>query len=203
LKEGLPSESVQKTDMQTTVVKELEWFGKEWAKLVDTCHTINLTNCTAKADVEIDGVKLLENIPATGLLELEKFAAGLKELVATIPTLDPVKGFAADSNEGKGIYKAADAKRERTAKELYVLELSPATEKHPAQVSKESRDVVTGHVVTQEWSGMFTPSEKSAMLTRCEDLINAIKAAQARANNTEVTKVEIGAKAFSYILLGK
>jgi hypothetical protein len=200
LKEGAQQATEQQTEMQTTVVKELQWIGTEFGKLVDICHSINLTNCVAKADVVIDGVTVLSEIPATGLLELEKLIGSFKDLLTTVPTLDPVKGFKPDADEGKGIYKAQEQLRARTTKELYVLELSPATDKHPAQVSKETRDVLVGHVYTNEWSGMLTPAEKSTMLTRCEDLLTAIKSAQARANNTEVVSKKIGDSIVKYII---
>lgn len=200
VKEGIPDAKEQDTAMQTTVRKELAWFGSEFAKMVDLCHTINITNCEAKADVIIDGVVLLEKIPATGLLELEKLVTGFKELLTHVPTLDPVKGFKKDTAEGEGIYVAQPRMTARTMKEIYVLTLAAATDKHPAQASKETRDIITGHVNTHEWSGMLTPSEKSTILTRCEDLIMAIKSAQARANSTEAKSEKIGEKVVNHIL---
>lgn len=197
--EGAPDVTEQNTEMQTTVHKELAWIGVDFAKVLDLCHTINLTNCIAKADVSIGELKLLTDIPATGLLELEKYIVSFKELVEKVPTLDPVKGFTVDS-ANNGWYKAQDRVTSRTAKEPYVLTLAAATDKHPAQAVEKSRDVVTGNKHEQEWSGMLTPSEKSKMISRCEDLITAIKAAQSRANNTETKSAPIGDSIVKYLL---
>ena len=185
---------------QTTVRKELSWIGNDFANVLGVCNRINSTNCLAKADVIVDGTVLLKDIPATGLLELEKHIQTFKSLLEKIPTLDPVKNFKPDHDQGEDVYKAEPRVTSRTTKEFYPFVLVPATAQHPAQATKEVRDVIIGYKHETEWSGMLTPAEKSDLLSRCEDLVAAIKSAQARANNIDVVGEKIGQDIVKYIL---
>lgn len=187
-------------DLQTTVRRELAWIGKDFAKLLDICNQINSTNTVAKADVVVDGQVILKDIPATGLLELEKYITAFKSLIEKIPTLDPIKGFTSAGDQGADVYKASPRITSRTTKEQYPMVLAPATDKHPAQVQLLSRDIITGWKHESEWSGMLTPSEKSALISKCEDLANAIKAAQSRANSESVIGEKIGQQLVDFIL---
>ena len=130
---------------------------------------------------------LLENAPATALLELDKSAAKVHDIVSQIPTLEPGKNFVPDpSHEKSGMYRGRTETRTRTAKVQKPLVLAPATDKHAAQVQLISVDEPTGSIETQEWSGLITPSCKAAMLERAEKLQRAIKGALARANGVDV-----------------
>lgn len=176
-------------DIQTTVHRELKWIYPILTDYFDVCHQINVGNMSAKADIELeDGTILLRDVPATTLLELEKFLDKVKRLVSSIPTLDGAKGFTPDfgmSNEGD-IYKARPRTTITTKKVFVPLVLSPATDKHPAQVKESFEDKPWGEVTTHEWSALIPTSEKADMLNRVDVVIRAVKKARSKANEQEV-----------------
>lgn len=201
LEEGLQPTREEQLDLQSTVRTELEWIKGIWSKALDASYQIAEANTAARADVVLeDGTVLLTSVPATALLELEKRAQEIRELVAGIPTLDPAKGFAPDTNRGKFIYRAREDTKVRTKKTQQALVLYEATKEHPAQVKEISVDVPVGKIQTQEWSGLITPAEKADMLDRAEQLARAVKQARSRANGTEVDLAKtIGQKVLAYV----
>lgn len=192
-------------DLQTTVKRELDWITDHVTKALDVAHQVSVANTQAKADVVLEnGVTLLKSVPATSLLELEKRMNEIRELVAAIPTLDPVLGFSPATEEGIGIFVAREVVRTRTQKETIPIELSKATDKHPANVQLISKDVPIGTVKTQEWSSMLTTGEKGEMLDRVEILARAVKKARSRANelDVEVAGHKIGNTLLKYVFEG-
>ena len=90
---------VKAMSIQTTVQKELGWIKGHMAKALDASFQVAEANTKARADVVLEddaGTVLLKDVPATALLELEKRAVEIQQLVASIPTLDPAKGFTPD-----------------------------------------------------------------------------------------------------------
>lgn len=202
VEDGAPPVTEEQLDLQTTVKKELVWISDHITRSLDVSYQVAIANTTAKADVVLEGGEtLLKAVPATSLLELEKRVNEVRELVAAIPTLDPAKGFSLDKDRGADIFVARDSIRVRTKKIQEPLVLAPATDKHPAQVQLVSKDVASGNVKTQEWSGMLTTADKGDMLDRVEALARAIKKARARANETEIdpSANKIGKALLAYV----
>lgn len=204
--DGAPAVTEEQLGLQTTVEKELEWISEHISKALDVSHQICVANTTAKADIILeDGTILHKDIPATSLLELEGSMNQVRELIITIPTLDPARGFEPAPGRGPGIYVARDVIRNRTHKISKPLVLYPANEKHPAQVQLVTEDVVLGAVKTKEWSGLLTTADKGAMLNRVEVLVRAIKKARARANEIpiEVAGNKIGGSLLKFVFEAK
>jgi hypothetical protein len=198
---AVPSVENQST-LQTTVGQELKWIAEMIAKALDSEATIDVANTHARANVVLDnGVTLLENLPATQLLQLDKRLGELQQLVAHIPTLDPAKGFTLDPSRGAGIYQARPETKRRTRKEQVPLTLVAPTKEHPGQAVVISKDVEVGTITTQEWSGLITPATKADMLSRVEEVRRAVKQARARANDTVVDEVQVGKKVLDYLFL--
>ncbi len=194
-KEGAATVTESQSDIQTTVRKELNWLSPILAKSLDVAFQVAKANTGAKADVIIEGsdTPLLRDVPVTSLMELEKRGKEFRDLVLTIPTLDPAKGFSADPNKGAGIYAARPITAKRTKKVLKVLTLAQATDKHPAQAKEYTEDDPIGTITTLEWSSKITPAEKAAMLDRADQFIRAVKQARSRANDFTVDQtVKIG-----------
>lgn len=203
LTEGAPAVTEEQSNLQTSIPSELQWIAGIWSKALDGAYAIAEANTTARANVVLDddaATILLRDVPATALLELEKRATEIQELVAAIPTLDPAKGYQPDDARGRGIYRARDDVRMRTKKTQQALVLYDATKEHPAQVKEISVDVVVGEIRTQEWSGLITPAQKADMLGRAEQLTRALKSARSRANSVEVeTAPKIGQQLLSFV----
>jgi hypothetical protein len=199
-------ERAQESDLQTTVKKELEWITGMISPALDAAYQVELGNQVAKADVVLeDGTIVLKNVPATGLLELEKRCGELLTFAQAIPTLDPAKGFTLDPDRGLGIYKARETTTKRTTKKQRPITLYEATKEHPAQVQLISEDIATGAVTAQEWSGLITPAEKGEIIERAELLARAVKKARARANEVAIETVgnKIGATLLNYVFKGE
>lgn len=203
--EGKPPVTEGQSDIQTTVRKELEWIAPHLAKAMDAGYQVADANTKARADVVLDDdTVLLKGIPATCLLELEKrLSDWVLNLVKGIPTLDPAKGFQLDEKRGAGIYKARDVNKNRTKKDSKVIVLHPPTREHPAQTQLVAVDVPVGTISEQEWSGLISPSEKSAIIDRAEQLLRAVKRARSRANDQEVnTSLRLGKSLLAYVFDG-
>lgn len=84
------------------------------------------------------------------------------------------------------------------------LVLHPGTDKYPPQVQLITEDIPVGNYSINYFSGMISPWEKSQLIHRVDQVLEAIKKARARANDTEVTgTLKIGKRLFKYINDGK
>ncbi len=202
--EGLMSENTVESTLQSSIKEELDWIAPFLTKALDASLQVAEANTRAVADVVLEtGETLATNVPATALLELEKRVTEVKTLVEAIPTLDPAKGFQPDATHAKaafGVFRARDIRKPRTQKTKEVLELAPATDKHPRQVQVLDVDKPIGYTDEQEWSGLITPSVKADLLNRVEILFRAVKAARSRANDVAVDRSrQYGAALIGYV----
>lgn len=199
--EGTQSVTETQSDIQTNVDKELDWIQSHLVKALDASYQVAEANTVARADVILEDdaqTVLLENVPATALLELEKRVAEIAALVTAIPTLDPAKGFTKD--DSRGLYKAREVNKNRTQKQKKVFIKYEATKEHPAQTELLDQDVVIGTIQEQEWSGLITPAEKADLINRVEIVARAVRRARSRANDVEIdSKAKIGSKLLNYI----
>lgn len=201
-KEGATPIVEEQSDIQTTVRGELKWLAQHWAKAIDVARQVEEGNTLARADVVLDnGTVLLTGVPATALLELIQRADEIQALIASIPTLDPSKAFKEDPSRAPGIYKAREVNKTRTQKVQKHIVVVPPTDHHPAQVAVTSEDVPIGTILEQEWSGMLTPADKSAMLARAEELRRSTRSALQRANAVELTvEPTVGKEILEFVL---
>ncbi len=194
-------------DIQTTVKKELDWIKGHMAKMLDAGYQVAEANTQARADVILEdeaGTVLLKAVPATALLELEKRAVEIQQLVASIPTLDPAKGFQPDPQRGDGYFKARDVTKTRTKKDVKIIVKFAPTKEHPGQADTMNIDVPIGTVSEQEWSSLITVAEKAEMMDRAEMLVRAFKRARSRANDQEVDHgKKLGNKILGFVFEGK
>lgn len=199
--ENAQIETREQSDLNTTVKKELDWLSEILADSFDSSHHLAHVNTLNRADVIVNDLVFLKNVPATELLELKKRLEHLKDLISAIPTLDPAKGFTPDTAKGECVFVAREDIRTSTKKVKKVLVMAPATDKHPAQTQVYDADEPVGRLITKEWSGMITPAQKAKMLERIEDVIRAVVAARAKANAAQVPEGldKIGKKITDYL----
>lgn len=191
--------------LQSTVMQELKWLAGIWSKAINLSYAVQEGNTQARGDVVLDdGTVLIKNAPAAALLELDKRAGELQDLLNAVPTLDPAKAFELDPSRPAGEYKAREIRKERTKKIFSYIVMVPPTPEHPAQVKELMDDKVIGTVAEAEWSGLITPAQKADLLTRVEDVRRATKAALFRANAVEVTAApNVAGALFNYVLDGQ
>ncbi len=167
------------------------------AELFDITATKDWTNCSAKADVTVDGRVLLKEVPATYLLFLEKQLSDLHTFLSKMSELDPGADWNADP--GTGLFKTDPMTTQRTKKVQRPITLYEATEEHPAQTQLITEDVIAGQWLTIKYSGAIAPPRKKQLLARIEKLSNAVKFAREQANAIEATEKKLGREVFDYL----
>lgn len=190
------------TSLVKTVAEELRKTLDVTADAFDVSYQIDEANMQARADLTVDGVVIAENVPATFLLQLEKRLRELRAMFKEIPTFDPVRNWQADPGaDRKHVLRAEPVvtiRKQRTRKYNVMYD---ATKEHPAQIDVVEVDEPVGEIRAYDWTGMISPGKKAALLEQIDHLIEAVKAARARANAVEIDpKQRIANKIFEHIL---
>lgn len=201
--ENLPEAPRDKQELTTTVNNKLDYVNNHIIRYFDAVLQKELTNQSAKADIIIGDTTLAKDVPATFLLGLEYKFKSIRALYASIPTLPSGIGWDIDSVLGDDIYRARQSeKKYRTAKTFKHKVLYEATDHHPAQIERWEENENIGMYITDKWTGLISPAQKSELLERLDILIRAVKKARQRGNNTPVVKAKIARDLFSYIMEG-
>lgn len=198
---GVETKDVVEEDtvLVTTVAKELAFVLEKFAHCVDLNFTIDVANTQAFETLEHDGVVFSNRVPATFLVHLEKKLNQVLTLVQAIATADPAAGFKPDYSMGENVLKADPITRPKTAKIEEFVTVAQATDKHPAQVQKVTKDVIQGHVTTTNWVSLPTVHQKAEMIARIVALKDAVVQARARANCYDVEQQKIFGRMMEYI----
>lgn len=176
----------------------LSTINENLIDLFDVTATKDFGNCSAKADIVVDGQVLMENVPATYLLFLEKkLNRDIREVLESVPVLSPDQEWQPDTNSN--LYRAAEQVTTKTKKVQKPIVLYDATEEHPAQTQLITEDQVVGDWSTVGLSGAIPATRKTALLNKVDKLLRAVKMAREEANNTRVEPVNVGEKVFNYL----
>lgn len=192
--EDYPPERKKVTAVADVLLKQVAQFT---AELFDVEATKDWGNCSAKADIVVDGQTLVSGAPVTFLLFLEKQVTDLRTMVDRFVTLDENEDWTLDANSG--LYKTALTSTHRTQKVQKPLVLYPATPEHPAQTQIISEDVIVGWWDTTKFSGALPLPKKVAIVERLDKLLRAVKEARERANDIEIEKRSVGDQIFAYV----
>lgn len=192
LPDQLERVQIKAEDILTSTAAILtEWFDitalKEWGNY----------GTGARANIELDGKVLLENVPVTYMLFLEKRLVDLHTFVQKLPVLSPGEVWTMDANTGW--FKTETSRKERTKKVPQAIVLYPATKEHPAQVVQGNEDILVGYWDTVKFSGALPADRANILLARVEKLQKAVKAAREQANLAEVTSIAVGKQIFDYL----
>lgn len=166
-------------------------------ELFDITATKDFANCSARADVEVDGKVLVPNAPVTYLLWLEKRLTLIHEFVKELPRLSESDTWVRD-DQGGG-WMTPEERTHRTKKIPQAFVKAAATDKHPAQVDVVHEDVIVGWWHTVKRSGAVPAARVRQLLERVQRLQSAVKVARETANMSDAPKVETGKKVFDYL----
>lgn len=191
----LPSES---TLVQLKADEILADAGRALTRLLDVTLTKDTANCEAKADVVVDGVTVLRNVPVTYLLFLEKQITDVRTFITKLPTLDPSERWHHDAATGSWATEVTQTTRTKKVPRNHVK--APATDKHPAQVELYHEDVIVGTWSTVKFSGALPADRVIELTDRVDALLAAIKFAREEANGIEVTDQHAGRAIFDFLL---
>ena len=184
--------------VQMIAFESLKNFGKTLTKLLDITATKDWANCTAIADIVIDGEVLVKDAPTSYLLFLEKQINDIRTYVETLPILDTSEDWVEDVNSG--LYKTGSVKTHKTKKMQKPIVLYEATDKHPAQTQMITEDIVVGYWDIVKQSGAMPIFKKKQILERIEKLSAAVKFAREEANSVNAVQMEFGSKLFNYLI---
>jgi len=209
LTEGQETFDEEVSHVVTNVPEKLAYFQNHIIRMLDVIYQKEKANTQACADIVIsqddgDDIVLAEKVPVQTLVQFEKHLESVRSQVYNaIPTLDPKNNWYPDEQRGSGFYKTNETKKRKTVKQETSEVVVQATKEFPAQVRDRVKDVQVGHWVEVSFSGMMTPADKSILLERVGELIEAVKKARARANQQEVGKEKIAQRLFKYINTGE
>lgn len=169
-------------------------------EMYDVVATQDHANCYAKADIVVDGQTLIEKVPVTHMLFLEKQLTDIATFVGKLPTLDPAETW--QYNEATDQYATVPTETARTRKVPKTLVKYHATKEHPAQVDVFHEDVVAGYWRTIKFSGALPARRKNEILERVRKLHESVVKAREEANSIEAPNVSVGKEVFAYIFDG-
>lgn len=176
--EALPPESKV---VEMRVKDAIRKIRKALGELFDVTARRDWTNQKATASIVVDGNPVLENVPVTWLMFLEKQLVDIRTWVAKLPTLSTSERW--DYDESAGLYRAEPLVTHRTKKEQKPIVLYDATKEHPAQTQIITQDVLAGHWTKHKLSAAIPAVEKEALLERVDKLSVAVKKAREKANS--------------------
>jgi hypothetical protein len=182
--DALEAAAAENKALPTNVRDTLDYAFKIYADAENLQAQKNFTNTQALADVMFRGQVLFNQLPVDELLGLETRVAKIRVLMTTMPTLDATRNWSRDPNTGAWISEPEHTVK--TEKVMTPVELSPATDKHPAQVEKVTKDIPVGKVTTQHFSGACTAVQKADAIRLVDELLVELKKARMRANETAV-----------------
>lgn len=192
-----PDEGVK---VQVDAEAVLRDMSAELAKWFNVMASKECTNAVAAADLIVGGTVLLEQVPTTYLLFLERQLVDLLTFVSKLPVLDPAESW--QRTEGTTAWTSTPVITLSTKKIPRNHVLAEATEKHPAQVTVYQEDVTVGRWTHIKFSGAVPAKRVAELVDRVKLLQEAVKEARDAANRTElVTRLDdAGSKVLAYLL---
>ncbi|MGW7355884.1 DUF7873 family protein [Streptomyces sp. NPDC054802] len=192
--EQLPPESTRVQVVAEDVLREM---SESLTRLFDVTATKDRANCSARADVVVDGRTVVAEAPVSYLLFLEKQLTDLHTFVKKLPVLDASESWSPDPSTDW--WKTDPVRTIRTKKVPRNHVKAEATDKHPAQVEVYYEDVPIGYWTTVKFSGALPARRVNELLGRVEKLQHAVKFAREEANSAEVTDQRVGDAVFGYL----
>ena len=170
-------------------------------EMFDVVATQDWSNCQAKADVVVDGRKLLASVPVTHLLFLEKQLVDLRTFIDTLPVLDTSEEWEYKPEADCYVSRPTRYNRSKKVPKNHIK--YEATKEHPAQVEMYMEDVWVGTWTATKFSGAMPAADRKAMLERVRKLLDAVKSAREEANGLEVKPQKVGATLLGWIFDGR
>ena len=149
-------------------------------------------------DVVVGDTVLVKNAPIPFLLYLGKQLDDVETAVRALPTLDPSVNW--QFNEEQSIWQGDSETTNRSQKVRRNHVVSPATDKHQAQVEVFTEDVPVGTWTSIRHSGAMPVPEKKSLLSRISEVKKAVVFAREQANEFDVTNQNVAAPIFNYLL---
>lgn len=183
--------------IQHTVAAVVEEARETWEKMMNVVAAQDLANCSAKAEVVVDGEVVMRDVPATTLIFIEKQLNDLYNFVEQLPVLDPAEAWHWDNQSN--CYVSDVKETQRTQKVLQTKIVAEATEHHPAQYEKWTADVPVGVWKTRLLCGSLEEKQKQATLHRIRKLRDAVIFAREEANGVDAPEANTGSQLMNFV----
>lgn len=192
--EVLPPES---TPVQARVEDLIRETATAISRMLDVVATQEWANTTARADLVVDNIVIVENVPATYLMWLEKQVVHLRTFISRLPVLDVGENWAYDEDARAWSTDPIETTRTKKIPRNHVL--AKATDRHPEQVQVYNEDVVVGYWRTVRFSGAMPAATVFELTGRVERLLDGVRQARERANMITVTDVDAGDRIMNFV----
>ena len=199
--EGGEPQPDERKHVQVKVNDLIAKVTADLTEMFDVVATQDWANCQAKADVVVDGRKLLAGVPVTHLLFLEKQLVDLRTFIESLPVLDAAEDWEYKPEVDSYVSRPTRSNRTKKVPKNHVK--YEATKEHPAQVEMYMEDVWVGTWTTTKLSAAVPAASRNAMLERVRKLLDGVKAAREEANGLEVKPQKVGAAVLGYVFDGK
>lgn len=182
----------------TTKVSDLiDRYQSGIAEMLDMAATLDWANTEARADIVVNDEVLLEAVPVTYLMFLEKQLGDVRSFIHTLPVLPIDKDWEYDTN--RGFYATEPKETAKTKKITEFVVAYEATTEHPAQVKEVTKDVIEGSWTLVELAGAETQDRVDELLRQVDGLIKATIQAREMANDMEVERQKVAEPIFNYL----
>ena len=192
------SHPVEAKNVQLRARTILEDTQKTLGALFDVTLAKDLANCTARANVVVDGKILLENVPAVYLLFIEKQLLKVQAILMALPTLNQAIKWTWD--DPTQLFRGEETKTLRTKKVQEALVLLPQTEHQQGKAEIITKDVQVGTYTAVQLSGAVPVADKKALLERHDKLMKAVKKAREQANMVEAPDQDVGKALLGWLI---
>ena len=198
IREEAPDVPARSQRVQLTANGSIALLRDEFTRLFNVTAAKDYANCEARGSVRVGGKLILENVPATHLLWLEKKVRDIRTFITDLPILDGAYDWEEDANDG--LFKTQVQEQASTMKVQEGIVLHPPTEHHPAQTQLITKDVVIGYKQTARHSGAIPASRKEVLVARVDEVLHAVAKAREEANaSVDVGDHSVGETIFGYI----
>jgi hypothetical protein len=191
----------QKSTVQIRAADLLARASKILTRLFDLVATKDWANTEASATLTIgegNEAVVIEDVPVTFLLFLEKQLTDLETFLRNLPTLDPAHTWTWDASARVWRSEVNFSARTKKVRKSHVLH--PGSDRHAPQVEAYTDDEITGQWMVTQLSGAMEPAVVSALIERCQTALAAVRMAREAANNRPAEQVRVGRQIFDYIL---
>lgn len=191
---AIESAARESAALPTTVPETLSYVMEHWVKAEDVIYQINASNRNAVADLYFNGEVIAKQVPVDELMGLETRLTALRGVLAEMPTLSAHSKWELMTTSDKdGVWVIESPETTvKTEKVMTPVVLSPATDKHPAQIDKVVVNKPVGTFSIIKYNGGATSAQKAAVLGNIDELLTEVKSARMRANQVEIANVKIG-----------
>jgi len=147
-------DSTEAVPVSETVLGKLRYVFDAAIEYFDLVAQKDKTNQTASADLMVDGVVILSNVPAVTLLFIENKMKSVRGLIEAVKTLDPAKIWSPKPGQDNVFQAVPVSKPVKEPEEKWQI-VAPATDKHPAQVQKIISHELRATKSSTELSGLI------------------------------------------------